>query len=526
LWRFGADMAWFRHLKIGQKFFVSFGLLLLLLGLSLAAILFYLARINSYVERHERITVPALVMTVEIRKRIVEMTSLQHALARAESDGDRQGLLDQLQRLDSETHRALASYRTTHAAKTHPVLFRMLTRHGKASLADLEEKTLESTTRLLTAYGVSWKQADRRPAKSPARSQNALRETDALARRLTDQLETLIDIHTKITTEMKTEGDALFRQAELVILALVVSLGVLIVAIYALVNAQIANPLKRLAETADRVAHHDLAAGFDPWPARDEVGTLSQSLRTMVGHLRDRTGALERKTRELEGFTYSVAHDLKSPLREIEGFSSLIQAKSSDTLDPTIRHYLSKIRTSALRLTALINDLLRYSRLELQSLPMIEFDVRALIDGILKDRLPVAGTPSPVVTVDLPFTHLRGEPTSVQQALINLIGNALKFSRMSKPSELTISGTLRGHEQILSVRDNGIGFDPKDAEKLFDLFERLVSPEEYEGTGVGLAIVKLVMDKHGGRVWAESTPGQGAVFHLAFPNGPNEASPS
>jgi len=517
-------MAWFRHLTIGQKFFLAFGLLLLVLSLSLAAIVLYLSRINSYVERHDRITVPAVVTAVDMRKQLFGMVTLLHALPRAASAQARHEAGARLEQLKAETASRLAFYRTTHAARTHPVLFQMLTEHGQVELADREEAALREIGDLLDSMSRRWTEAvthwdGRRDAPAAA----SLREAEALAGDAMDRLERLIDLHAKITSEMKTEGDLLFRQAAFVIVVLVTALGLLIVGTYLAVRAHIAMPLRHLADTADRVAHHDLSATFAPWQSRDEVGTLTQSLRIMLENLRERTVALERKTRELEGFTYSVAHDLKGPLREIEGFSSLIQTKSGDALDATARHYLSIIRTSALRLTALINDLLRYSRLEQQSLPMTTVDVKALVEDIVRDRLAHANGTAPTITVSLPFTHLQGEPTSIQQALINLIDNALKFSRKSNPPEVRISGTVAGRERILSVGDNGIGFDPRDAGKLFGLFERLHAQDDYEGTGVGLAIVKLVMEKHGGRVWAESSPGKGSVFPLAFPDGSADA---
>jgi signal transduction histidine kinase len=290
------------------------------------------------------------------------------------------------------------------------------------------------------------------------------------------------------------------------------------VAAYVVVIRQVARPLNRLAVTADRVAHHDLSAGFDPWPARDEVGNLTRSLEAMLVNIRERTHALERKTRELESFTYSVAHDLKTPLREIEGFSSLLERRFTDTMDATARHYVAVIHNSALRLTALIEDLLSYSRLEQQALPSTAVNLRSLIERVIAERISTVEGARPHITIDLPYTEVLGEPTSIRQALVNLIDNAIKFSRGSDPGEITIGGAATQTERILWIRDNGIGIDPEQAHKIFDLFERLHGPEDYEGTGVGLAIVKLVMDKHKGRVWVESAPGKGATFYLAFPH--------
>ena len=128
---------------------------------------------------------------------------------------------------------------------------------------------------------------------------------------------------------------------------------------------------------------------------------------------------------------------------------------------------------------------------------------------ILTDRFNGLQGPKPKIQVALPFADLYGEPVSIRQAIANLLDNAAKFSRHASPPTITIGGTRMEHERILWVQDNGIGFDPSHYDKIFGLFERLHSPQEYEGTGVGLAIVKLVMDKHDGRVWVESAPGAG-----------------
>jgi signal transduction histidine kinase len=128
-----------------------------------------------------------------------------------------------------------------------------------------------------------------------------------------------------------------------------------------------------------------------------------------------------------------------------------------------------------------------------------------------------ASTQGARITIDLPSIDVWGEPTSIQQAVGNLLDNALKFSR-HEAADISIGGMRRQGESILWIKDNGIGFDPRHADKLFGLFERLHSSDRYEGTGVGLAIVKLVMDKHGGRVWAESSPDKGSTFYLAFPS--------
>ena len=237
----------------------------------------------------------------------------------------------------------------------------------------------------------------------------------------------------------------------------------------------------------------------------------------MVTSLREQTAATARKTKELEAFTYSVAHDLKGPLREIEGFSSLLEKQFADAGDPQTRHHIDVIRGSALRLTHMIDALLKYSRLEQQDLPRQRFNILEMITTLITDRFSGLQGPKPKVHVELPFADLYGEPVSVRQAIANLLDNAAKFSRRTLTPTITIGGTRTATERILWVQDNGIGFDSSQQDKIFGLFERLHSPQDFEGTGVGLAIVKLVMDKHNGRAWAESTPGTGSRFYVAFP---------
>jgi signal transduction histidine kinase len=514
-------LAWFRRLTLAQKFLVSFGSLLVLLGLSLAAILFYLSKINSYVERHNRITVPAVVSAANMRQTAFQMNLSLTSLERDSSLQAQNAVFTRLKQDESSVRKTLAFYRATHAARTHPVLFGMLTRHNQVALADQEERLLDRTSSLLDDIASHREAlaASSQRVLSPESSAATFKEAQALYEQLTETLTTLIDVHTKIDTEMKLEGDALLSQARLVILALVIVLMIVIAATYRVVSTQIATPLRRLAGAADRVAHGELQAGFDIWPARDEVGELSASLALMLTTLRERTTALERKTRDLEAFSYSVAHDLKGPLREIEGFSSLIEEKYSGVLDSIPRQYLAQIHGSALRMTALIDALLKYSRLEQQTLPKSRVNLRALTEHVVASRQIAASTQGARITIDLPTIDVWGEPTSIQQAVGNLLDNALKFSRR-EGADISIGGMRGQGESLLWVKDTGIGFDPQHATKLFGLFERLHSSDCYEGTGVGLAIVKLVMDKHGGRVWADSSLGKGSTFYLAFPDSP------
>ncbi len=510
-------MRWLHDRSIGQKFFVSFGIILSLLALSLTALILYLSRINSYVDRHKRITVPAIVTAATMQRSTYEMNLALHLFMEQAGTRNATNTLSELNRHADQIRSALDLYRSTHAARTHPVLFGMLTEHQRDDLVGQEDRALAQIDVTLQELAGLWKTVLTPAPRTNAAAMTPLLKADALIVDLMNSLDQLVAAHRDIDVEMKVEGDLLLREARLIALGLVAVLGLVITTIYILVNRQIARPLQRLSVTADRVAHHDLTAQFESWPSRDEVGTLAASLSTMVTSLREQTAATARKTKELEAFTYSVAHDLKGPLREIEGFSSLLEKRFSDADDPQVRHQIDVIRNSALRLTHMIDALLKYSRLEQQDLPRQRFNVLEMITTLITDRFSGIQGPKPKVHVELPFADLYGEPVSVRQALANLVDNAAKFSRRTLTPAITIGGTQNADERIIWVQDNGIGFDASQHDKIFGLFERLHGPQDYEGTGVGLAIVKLVMDKHNGRAWAESTPGSGSRFSLAFP---------
>ncbi len=242
-----------------------------------------------------------------------------------------------------------------------------------------------------------------------------------------------------------------------------------------------------------------------------------EDLARLNALLQERERDLEVKTRELEAFAYSVSHDLKAPLRGMEGFARALQEEYAARLDDPGRHYLDRIRRSAQRMGTLIDDLLQYSRVERRAMRWEPVDLERLVGELLADRQQEITDRGVRVEVALPFRELAGEREGLQQALANLLDNALKFTRQVEHPALTIRGEEHDAERILSVADNGVGFDPKYREKAFALFQRLHSQEEYEGTGIGLAIVRKVAERHGGRAWAESEPGKGATFSLAIP---------
>lgn len=246
-----------------------------------------------------------------------------------------------------------------------------------------------------------------------------------------------------------------------------------------------------------------------------------EALRTLNSELEQRvtarTAELEAKNRELEVFTYSVSHDLKAPLRGIDGYSRLLVDDHAASLDDEARLFLQNIRQAAANMGRLIDDLLSYSRLERRPMQRTPSSLPALVERLLADRALDMQARGVVVTRDLPDTPVNVDVPSLTMALANLIDNALKFSGDAHPPSLNIGASVTPAGTHIWVRDNGVGFDMKYSERIFDIFHRLHRAEEYPGTGIGLAIVRKSMERVGGRAWAESRPGEGATFHLELP---------
>ena len=242
----------------------------------------------------------------------------------------------------------------------------------------------------------------------------------------------------------------------------------------------------------------------------DEVDSKNKRL------LQSETNLAERN-HQLKIFTSAVAHDLKAPLRGIGGYAQELKLKHSAGHSERAVFCLSQILTANTKLERMITDLLLFAQLDTATLTLTEVHVPSLVAAVLEGRsLAIAKQHSEVV-VDIPFTTERTWEAGLIQVVSNLVDNALKFSRKSSPPRVSIRAQDVGKVWRLIVSDNGIGFDMQYFDKLFKLFSRLETVEEFEGTGAGLAIVKNVVDKLGGRVWAESQLGRGATFYVEFP---------
>jgi two-component system sensor kinase len=231
----------------------------------------------------------------------------------------------------------------------------------------------------------------------------------------------------------------------------------------------------------------------------------------------ERTAELQDAIDELEAFNYSVSHDLRSPLGAILNFTTILaEDYDGKPLDEEGRGILERIRRSALRATALLEDLLRLSRAGRAAIARDRIDMTALAREAYGQALAAEGADDVELVVE-PLPEAHGDRTLLGDVFTNLFGNALKYSRGCEKRRIEVSGRIEGREVVYVVSDNGEGFDMRFVDKLFRLFERLHGDEEIEGTGVGLAMVRRIVKRHGGRVWAEGEPGVGARFSFSLP---------
>ncbi len=232
--------------------------------------------------------------------------------------------------------------------------------------------------------------------------------------------------------------------------------------------------------------------------------------------LQNRTAQLENLNRELESFSYSVSHDLKAPLRTIGGYSRMLLRKQGFKLDEDARDMLRVIGNHAGMMGQLINDLLALSRVTCKDMNISEINLERLAGDVWKEIAVAAGEREMEIRVgNMPSGF--GDPSLVRQVLMNLLANAVKFTRDRKPGIVELGSNMVNNEVTYYVRDNGVGFDMKYYEKLFRVFQRLHGDNEFEGTGVGLAIVQRIINRLGGRVWAEGKRGGGATFYFTLP---------
>lgn len=242
---------------------------------------------------------------------------------------------------------------------------------------------------------------------------------------------------------------------------------------------------------------------------------LEETNRDLTRELKSNIEKLEASNKELESFSYSVSHDLRAPLRAVDGFARMLEEDAADQLDEEGLRKLQVIRSNTRNMGRLIDELLAFSRLGRKELTDGHLDMSALAQAAFKDVSATASNQVTLESGDLPAA--RGDITLIKQVWFNLLSNACKFSAKREQANIRISGSSDGATLTYSIRDNGAGFDMRYYNKLFGVFQRLHRVSEFEGTGVGLAIVHRIVTRHGGRIWAEGMVGEGAVFHFTLP---------
>ncbi len=292
------------------------------------------------------------------------------------------------------------------------------------------------------------------------------------------------------------------------------------------------DPLKSLQSSLKHLTWQTQEVASGDYDQRvDFLGEFSAAFNQMVCALREkeqaereamklvqqRTVALEEANKELESFSYSVSHDLRAPLRAIDGFAHLLSEEYDGILGDEGRRYTETIGRNAVRMGQLISDILDFSRMSRREIAVTPVDMNELAREVYKEVRGAAPAERNIVLHmgDLPPAY--GDRALLRQVWVNLLSNAVKYTSPRPEAVIEVNGSVDGGENTYWVKDNGVGFDMRYADKLFGVFQRLHSDGEFEGTGIGLAIVKRIVTRHGGRVWAEGKPGEGAAFYFTLP---------
>jgi signal transduction histidine kinase len=336
-----------------------------------------------------------------------------------------------------------------------------------------------------------------------------------------------------IQSDLKEVVELVEKYAIIVAAVLLVSLAAALILSF-FIRRNIAEPIMQLAETARTVSRDKIYSVRAPTTKnRDELAILIGTFNEMLGQIeagdaalreahdslelrvQHRTAQLDAVNKELEAFSYSVSHDLRAPLRQVDGFSKILGEEYGPQLDPGAQRYLKLIRDGARNMGQLVDDLLKLARIGRQELDRKPADLNWLLQNALQDLEPECRDRQ----IDWRIGQLPVVPCDVglmKQVFANLLSNAVKYTRHCEKAIIEVGQSTGGDMPVIFVRDNGAGFDQQYVHKLFGVFQRLHRMEEFEGTGVGLATVQRIVQKHGGRIWAEAAVGKGATFSFSL----------
>jgi light-regulated signal transduction histidine kinase (bacteriophytochrome) len=283
-------------------------------------------------------------------------------------------------------------------------------------------------------------------------------------------------------------------------------------------EGQVLSVLVNAAPIRDSAAN--IVAGISAWRDITERKQAEADLRRLKEELEARverrTAELAAANRELEAFSYSVSHDLRAPLRHISSYINLLAKDAGPGLNAASREDLEIISAASTRMGNLIDDLLSLSRLGRAAMVQQDVSLNRLVEEARQELAPA--TAERVIEWRIaPLPHVRGDPNLLRNAFVNLLANAVKYTRPKNPAVIEVGSRLEENELVCFVRDNGVGFEMEFVGKLFGVFQRLHAAEDFEGTGIGLASVRRIIQRHGGRTWAEGKVDHGATFYFSLP---------
>jgi signal transduction histidine kinase len=304
----------------------------------------------------------------------------------------------------------------------------------------------------------------------------------------------------------------------------ILGISVIVAFAYLMLFLLVTKPVKRLANELKELPEQIEEGEYktrDEVKREDEIGCLEMTFYKMRKDLyemneiiRNANKELIAANKELEAFSYSVSHDLRAPLRNIDGFSKIVLEEYGEQLEGMGAHYLNRVRNGAIKMSQLIDDMLSFSRVGRTEIQLKQIDINRLVNNALRDFTEVIKEKDIDVKVgDLP--GISGDQNMIQQVFSNLVSNAIKYSSNTERPKVEVG--FDDSRKAFFVKDNGIGFDMQYHDKIFQVFQRLQLPEDYEGTGIGLAIVKRMLERHNGTIWAESELENGTTFYVQLP---------